>query len=1152
MMKLYNTGLRVALVLTALTARAQAPAWNLAAIGSTTQLGGTSVVQASALDASGNLLVAGYFTGSVSFGATTLLSRGGQDVFVGKYLPATNTWAWAQRAGGSGADQARAVAVSGGSIYLTGFLTNDRADSYGVVFGSASSGQAQAGASPALTRDLFVAKYTDAGSAATVAWVAVGGGTDDDQGTGVAVSGSSVYVVGQLTNSLTNSTGVLFGPSGTAVGTRPQHGASATSSTDVLLAKYTDNGSSAAFSWSQVAGGTGPDAAYGVTTTGSSVYLTGAITNNLADANAVRLGGSGTTAGTALQYGASATGSADLLLAKYTDAGATGALAWSQVAGGTGPDQGNAVAVNGSAVYVAGSLTNSRADASAVRLGGSGTTAGTTLQYGASTSTSASADLFVAKYTDAGAAATFGWSQVAGGTDTDQGNAVAVNGSAVYVAGTLSNTAANSRRVLLGGSGSTAGTVTQAGLSTDLPADDIAVVRYLDNGPSASYVWSQVGGGSADDQATTLAVSSTAVYAGGTVSPGDPITFGTAAGSPLRYTPNARGVLTQLAPATGAWQAVAATTNGGSYSISGMAPDAAGNVFVAGGFSGQVAFGSTVLSSTGGSDLFVAKYVPATGTWAWALSGGGYADESAVGLAIDGSSLYVAAQLYNNTANANAVAFDKGAAGGTLPVRGATATLSADLLLLKYTDQGSSGALGWAQVGGGIYSDIATGVAVSSSGVYVSGYIQNNRGNAGAVVFGGNGTTAGTRPQYGVNTTSVSSQTAVLAKYTDNGSTGTFGWSQVGGGTTFVLGLGVAASGPNVYMVGVLSNNLTNDTKVTFGGSGTVAGSRAQAGASTTSGPDMFLAKYTDNGSSGTLGWTQVAGGTDFDFANGVAVSGSSVYMVGSLLNNQADASAVRFGGSGLVAGTAAQAGASFYTSTDLVLAKYTDNGSTGTFGWSQVGGGNDTDRGSGVAASGGSVYVTGAIRTNATNGNYVLFGGAGTTPGTVQVTGAAPYSTDDLVLAKYQDNGPTGTYQWARTGGGPGYDAGGPVAVSGPRVYVGGVTYPPATFSSLTLAAPTGLNVGVLAGLTDIAAPLAAAAAGPAGAGLSLYPNPTAGPATLGGAAPGTTVRVLDALGRQVASAIANAAGIVRLAGLAPGLYVVRAGSGSVQLVVE
>jgi hypothetical protein len=75
------------------------------------------------------------------------------------------------------------------------------------------------------------------------------------------------------------------------------------------------------------------------------------------------------------------------------------------------------------------------------------------------------------------------------------------------------------------------------------------------------------------------------------------------------------------------------------------------------------------------------------------------------------------------------------------------------------------------------------------------------------------------------------------------------------------------------------------------------------------------------------------------------------------------------------------------------------------------------------------------------------------------------------------------------------------------------------------------------------------------AAAELVLYPNPAAGgAATLTGAQPGAVVTVLDALGRPVTSATADALGTATLrlpAGLT-GVYVVRAGSHAIRLTVK
>ncbi|MGI4869563.1 MAG: hypothetical protein ACRYFX_00110 [Janthinobacterium lividum] len=85
---------------------------------------------------------------------------------------------------------------------------------------------------------------------------------------------------------------------------------------------------------------------------------------------------------------------------------------------------------------------------------------------------------------------------------------------------------------------------------------------------------------------------------------------------------------------------------------------------------------------------------------------------------------------------------------------------------------------------------------------------------------------------------------------------------------------------------------------------------------------------------------------------------------------------------------------------------------------------------------------------------------------------------------------------------------------------------------------------------------PVRAVALSGAAAGLALFPNPAhGGAATLTGTQPGAVVTVLDALGRPVASVIADAAGTAALvlpAGLATGVYVVRTGSKALRLLVE
>jgi hypothetical protein len=75
------------------------------------------------------------------------------------------------------------------------------------------------------------------------------------------------------------------------------------------------------------------------------------------------------------------------------------------------------------------------------------------------------------------------------------------------------------------------------------------------------------------------------------------------------------------------------------------------------------------------------------------------------------------------------------------------------------------------------------------------------------------------------------------------------------------------------------------------------------------------------------------------------------------------------------------------------------------------------------------------------------------------------------------------------------------------------------------------------------------------AAADLRVFPNPATTGATLTGAAPGAVVTVLDALGRAVARATADASGTATLAlpaGQPAGVYVVRTGRRALRLVVE
>jgi hypothetical protein len=145
-----------------------------------------------------SVYVAGNYGYTATFGTVTLQPQGssGTDVFITK-LTDTSTSAsfvWAQWAGGTtGFDFARALVVRGSSIYVAG-------DFYGVTgtFGSLTLANTDA---TGVTRDVYVAKLTDAGSTSSFTWALRAGYPDDNIGGPLVVVGSQLYLTGLMRGS---------------------------------------------------------------------------------------------------------------------------------------------------------------------------------------------------------------------------------------------------------------------------------------------------------------------------------------------------------------------------------------------------------------------------------------------------------------------------------------------------------------------------------------------------------------------------------------------------------------------------------------------------------------------------------------------------------------------------------------------------------------------------------------------------------------------------------------------------------------------------------------------------------------------------------------------------------------------------------------
>ena len=264
---------------------------------------------AMATDGAGNIILTGWFDGTIDFGAAPLTSLGGRDMFVAKF-DATGNPLWSARFGDIADQTGTSVAVDGaGNVILTGSFGGTVDVGGGVL--TAAGGQ-----------DILLVKFTPDG---THMWSMAAGGSGDQIGYGVAVdSAGNVILTGAMCGGADFGGGILTASGGQ----------------DVFLACF---GADGVHHWS---------ACYG--DDADQIGRQVAIDGN----NAIVLAGSfqGTVAfgGPAL----TSAGGKDIFLARF-DPGA--AHLWSRAFGGTLDQAGTSVAVETTggillAGYFAGSV----------------------------------------------------------------------------------------------------------------------------------------------------------------------------------------------------------------------------------------------------------------------------------------------------------------------------------------------------------------------------------------------------------------------------------------------------------------------------------------------------------------------------------------------------------------------------------------------------------------------------------------------------------------------------------------------------------------------------------------------------------------------------------------------------------------------------
>jgi hypothetical protein len=305
-------------------------------------------------------------------------------------------------------------------------------------------------------------------------------------------------------------------------------------------------------------------------------------------------------------------------LAKYSSTGAH--LLSKRLSVGTAPEDGTALAVDGSGNVLVGGLLYQTSDFG----GGPLTSAGST-------------DIFLVKLSSSG---THIWSRRMGGSGEEWIHGLAVNGSGGPALTGYSTAAADFGGGVLGGAG----------------GKDIIVVQYSSTG---AHVWSRRVGGSADEVAWGVSVDggSNVVVTGNFVS--SSINFGAGALA------NSGGADIFLAKYDSGGSAVWSKRFGTSLTIEekafGVATDGAGNIVLTGSIVDALDFGGGPLPGDGYYDIFLAKFTGA-GAHVWSRRTG---EGAGTEIDADGAGNVIAAGSFSGATTVNFGGANLASPGGT-------------------------------------------------------------------------------------------------------------------------------------------------------------------------------------------------------------------------------------------------------------------------------------------------------------------------------------------------------------------------------------------------------------------------------------------------------------------------------------------------------
>jgi len=413
------------------------------------------------------------------------------------------------------------------------------------------------------------------------------------------------------------------------------------------------------------------------------------------------------------------------------------------------------------------------------------------------------------------------WATYYGGSGTDQGSGVSIDGSGnIYITGHTTSS-----------SGIAKGSTYQTTYGTNT---DVFLAQFSSTG---TLNWATYYGGSGDDEGGKIYPDGSGnIYVTGYTASSSGIAKGNT--YQTTYGTNTDAFLAQFSN-TGAlnWATYYGGT-GSEFGI-GICADGSGNIYIAGytNSSSGIAKGSTYQTTIGGGqDAFLAQFSNA-GALNWATYYGGSGTDLAAGVCSDGSgNIYITGQTTSSSSIAKGSTYQTSYGGST------------DAFLAQFSN---TGALNWATYYGGSSTDVAEAITADGSGnIYISGYTNGSSGIAYGSTY---------QTTYGGG-----AYDAFLAQFSNAGA---LNWATYYGGSGSDFSYGLCADGSGHIYVTDVTSSTSNIAK----------GSTYQT--ANGGGNDAFLAQFSN---AGALNWATYFGGSGNDVSYWVCADGSgNSYITG-------------------------------------------------------------------------------------------------------------------------------------------------------------------------------------------------------------------------------------------------------------------------------